>query len=135
VELREVGTCDHLPDLIRLVEAEDVLDVILGTSIGDVLSPALSAPLLVGVEEGNVFEALDGCAVDDGFPVVHPGDLGCLTSKSMCERRSLLVVEHFRESNATLARGGTADGRCFHQASESREGEKEGCLNHDDGDE
>jgi hypothetical protein len=126
------GRCDDLPNLIRLVEAEDVLDVVLGASIGDVQSPALSAPLLVGVEEGNVFEALDRFAVDDGFPVVHPGDLGCLTSKSMCKRGSLLVVEHLRESNATLARGGTANGRGFHQASESREGEKEGCLNHDD---
>jgi hypothetical protein len=76
---------DDIPNLVRLVEAEDGLDVVLGAGIGNVLSPALSAPLLVGVEEGNVFETLDWFAVDDGFPVVHPGDLGLLAGKSMCE--------------------------------------------------
>jgi hypothetical protein len=34
---------ENLPNLIRLVEAEDVLDVVLGSSIGDVLGPSLSA--------------------------------------------------------------------------------------------
>jgi hypothetical protein len=83
---------EDLPNLIGLVEAQDVLDVVLGASIGDILGPSLSAvkpsqwlcfmqtvyqdlpPLLVGVEEGDVFEALGGFSVNHSLPIIHPAD-------------------------------------------------------------
>jgi hypothetical protein len=87
-----LGKLEDLPNLIGLVEAQDVLDVVLGASIGDILGPSLSAvipsqwlcfiqsvyqdlpPLLVGVEEGDVFEALDGFSINHSLPIIHPAD-------------------------------------------------------------
>lgn len=58
-------------DLIGLVEGQGVSNRVLLLGVGDVGKPTLGAPLLVGVEQGHVFEA-ERLAVDHGFPVVHP---------------------------------------------------------------
>lgn len=46
----DCGTCGTMdsPNLVRLVEAQDVLDIVLGASIGNVGRPAGGAPVLVG---------------------------------------------------------------------------------------
>lgn len=82
VELLDACACrmdqmQDLPDLVWLVDAQDVLDVVLGASIGDILRPTLGAPLLVGVKKRNIFETAEGFAVDDSFPVIHPANLVC----------------------------------------------------------
>jgi len=74
------GSCDvHVAasatNLVWLVEAQHVRDPVVLASIGDVVEPGLSAPLLVGVKQRNVFE-IDGLAVNDCLPVIHPRDLG-----------------------------------------------------------
>lgn len=64
-----------LPDLVWLVEAENVGDLVLLLSVGYVVEPALGAPLLVRVKQRHIFE-VDWLSINDGLPVVHPGDLG-----------------------------------------------------------
>jgi hypothetical protein len=63
--------CHDLPDLVWLIEAEDVLDGIFLDSGVDIVSEARSAPILVAVKERNIFE-VQRCTIDDGFPIIHP---------------------------------------------------------------
>jgi hypothetical protein len=63
--------CHDLPDLVWLIEAEDVLDGIFLDSGVDIVFEARSAPILVAVKERNIFE-VQRCTIDDGFPIIHP---------------------------------------------------------------
>jgi hypothetical protein len=87
-------------DLIWLVEAEDGRHLVLLLRSSNVVEPALEAPVLVGVEQRNVFK-IDSLAIDNRLPVVHPGDLGS-TRKVVRVLRSSNTVVLFGEGKATL---------------------------------
>jgi hypothetical protein len=114
---------DNLPSLVRLIEAEDMLDVVVLARIGDVLKPARDTPVLVGVEHRDVLQARESLAVDDCFPIVHPCDLGGPREVAGPLRASLAVVLLW-EGKATLAIATCArmNRRRIHDASESRQG-------------
>src|SRR5690242_10980235 len=81
-----------VPALVRLVEREDVGNLVVLLGVGYVVGPAGGAPVLVGVEEGDVFKARDGSAIDDGLPIVHPGDLVVVLEGMSIGRSSDAVV-------------------------------------------
>tara|TARA_R110002003_G_scaffold59_11_gene5298 strand:- start:3932 stop:5029 length:1098 start_codon:yes stop_codon:yes gene_type:complete len=130
----------NLPRLIRLVEAEDIFDIVFGACVGDVLRPARCAPVLVAVEERNIFKTRDGLAINDGFPVIHPSDLR-MACESVGERGSSLTIELLRECKTTLASLASGlnvlmtavmHGSSLNHASESHEGKESRRLNHVD---
>jgi hypothetical protein len=88
-------------DLVWLVEAENGRHFVLLLRSSNVVEPALEAPVLVGVEQGDVFK-VDSLAINDRLPVVHPGDLGS-TREVVRVLRSSNTVVLFGEGKATLA--------------------------------
>lgn len=117
-------------NLVRLIEREDVRDLVLLLGSGYVRGPALSAPLLVGVEQGNVFE-IDGLAINDCLPVIHPGNLGGV-GEGMGVLGASNTVVLLGESKTTLATttGHERTGLCEH--GKTSKGHENGRLEHVD---
>jgi len=123
----DVGT--STTSMVGLVEAQDVRNLVVLLGIGNVGVPALSAPLLVGVEKGNVFK-VEGCSVDDCLPVVHPGDLGAGELVSPLGSRNTVVV--LGEGKTTLASTTCLKGRCLDHRGEASKGKNEGRGKHNE---
>jgi hypothetical protein len=120
-----------VPALVRLVERQHVRDLVVLLCVGDVVGPARGAPVLVGVQQGHVFEAVDRGTVDDGLPVVHPGDL-VVALEQLCVLRARNAVVLLREGNTTLAsRGSLGRGGISEGAEGSKAHKESGFDGHD----
>lgn len=116
-------------NLVGLVEAQHVRNLIVLLGVGDVGVPALSAPLLVGVEKRNIFE-VEGCSVDDCLPVVHPGDLGAGELVSPLRSGNTVVV--LGEGKTTFASTTCLERRCLDHRGEASKGQNEGRGKHNE---
>lgn len=99
-------------------------DFVVLLGVGNVCGPASSAPVLVRVKEGNVFEATDGSAINDSLPVVHPGDLFIVLEQLGVSRSSDAVVL-LGESKTTFASRGSLGGHSLRHSRESSKAQKE----------
>ena len=120
-----------VPALVRLVERQHVRDLVVLLCVGDVRGPARGAPVLVGVQERHVFEAVDRGAVDDGLPVVHPRDL-VVALEQLGVLRACDAVVLLGESDTTLAGGSSLGGGGISEGAEgSQAHEESGFDRHD----
>ena len=114
--------------LVGLVEAQDVRDLVLLLGSGEVGGPALSAPLLVGMEQGNVFD-VNGLAINDRLPVVHPGDL-IRARKLFGVRRSSNTIVLLGKGKTALASTTCLERYGISEGGEPSKGQKKGGLEH-----
>jgi hypothetical protein len=116
--------------LVGLVEAQDVRYLVFLLGVGDVVGPPFGAPLLVGVEQGNIFK-VDRLAINNGLPVVHPGDFG-RSSEAVCPLRTRDTVMLFGESKTTLASTTGLERSGLNESGKTTEGQKEGRGKHNE---
>lgn len=102
--------------------------MVLLAGVGDVVGPALSAPLLVGVEKRDIFE-VRGLTIDDRLPIVHPRDLGCAAEfVSPLGSRDTVVL--LGECKTTLACTTGLERSGLSESGETTKGQKEGSGKH-----
>lgn len=111
----DVHVAASATNLVWLVEAQDVRDLVVLAGIGNVVCPGRGAPVLVGVKQRNVFK-IGGTAINDSFPVIHPSDFGRV-GKQVSPLGSSDAVVLLGKGKTTLAatagqkRGGLCESR------------------------
>lgn len=111
-------------NLVWLVEAQDVGDLVFLLRSSNVGEPSLRAPLLVGVEERDVF-AVDGLSIYDSLPIVHPGDLVGI-GELMCPLGTRDAVVLLGKGKTTLVSAACLERRGISESRETSQGQKEG---------